>query len=113
MIKRVFHDHKNEDKRRKRTICVIQDKGIAYIGIAICSSEDQYVKKIGRMIAEDRADNVYKKRNSEIRDLIQNDFQFSINIESEIVRGIVSHKFDIPPFMLEHVPEIPDDEIPF
>jgi hypothetical protein len=114
MTKKIFHDHKNEEKRRKRTICVIHDNGVAYVGIATCSSEDQYVKKIGRMIAEQRANSIYEARNSEIKDLISTDYQFSVNNGSEIVRKVICDTFDIPSFMLEPGDKLWDDaDIPF
>ena len=65
------------------------------------------------MIAEDRADHVYRARNSEIKDLIQTDYQFSLDNPSDIVKKIVCDRFDIPEFLLEQVPELPDDDIPF
>lgn len=70
------------------TICGIYDeeKEIMSFGISVCSTKDQFIKRIGREIAQNRAENKpYMKITSSKKDIGSTFIKFAIALEDKVV----------------------------
>lgn len=81
---KLIHLRQPTKNHNGQTVAIIWDGPERFIGVSQCSKKDQFSKKMGRMVALNRAEHVAKEmRNSRARGKLSN-FLYKINIDEPL-----------------------------